>query len=318
LHRVRIAICLAGALAVSSLILPFLAQTLPQDAVNSPNNYPPPIPPREGPPPPGLAFQTFQEVALPGPLLEHALRLDDDEIALPVAGGEGRVRLEPETSLRVVPAGEFSNGSFTEGDTTWVYAEDGLVRFRSRPEGGIEAERLVEKSEEWRDAWSYRVGGAILAAPVLDESRLFFGSLDNQVYAVRADNGHRLWSVDVGARVSRPLAVWRGVLKPDAEGEPAREYSLLIVVPDDGAGMVALDAYNGTRVATLRLPEFEPGFVSPALVSPELGIVVARQKYAPTDAALMVYHLDIPEPPPDSDEQVAYNDETPSPDGEAE
>jgi hypothetical protein len=92
----------------------------------------------------------------------------------------------------------------------------------------------------------------------------------------------------------------------------------LIVVPDDGAGMVALDSYNGTRVASLRLPEFESGFVSPALVTPEFGVLVARQKYAPTDAVLMVYRLGIPEPPPDTDEQVAYNDGTPSSDGEAE
>jgi hypothetical protein len=318
LRRVGIAISLACALAVSSPIPTLRAQTLPQDAVNSPNNYPPPIPPREGPPPPGLSFQTAQEVALPGPLLEHPLRIDGDEIALPVAGGEGRVRLVPEPSFRVVPAREFTNGTFAEGDTNWVLSEDGLFRFRSLSEGRIEAEKLSEKTEEWRDAWTYRVGGAVLAAPVPDGGRLFFGSLDNQVYAVRADNGHLLWSVDVGARLSRPLAVWHGILQPDAEGEPPREYSLLIVVPDDGAGMVALDTYNGTRVAALRLPEFESGFVSPALVSPEIGVVVARQRYAPTDAVLMVYRLGIPEPPPDSDEEVAYNEATPSSDGETE
>jgi hypothetical protein len=251
-------------------------------------------------------------------LLEHPLRLDGAEIALPVSGGEGRVRLVPEPTLRVVPVEGFASGSFAAGDPSWVLSEDGLFRFRSLPEGRIEAEKLSEKTEQWREAWSYRVGGAVLAAPVLDGNRLFFGSIDNQVYAVRADNGHRLWSVDVGARLSRPVALWHGVLQPNAEGEPPREYSLLIVVPDDGAGMVALDSYNGTRVASLRLPEFESGFVSPALVTPEFGVLVARQKYAPTDAVLMVYRLGIPEPPPDTDEQVAYNDGTPSPDGEVE
>ena len=147
-----------------------------------------------------------------------------------------------------------------------------------------------------------------------------FGSLDDQVYAVRADNGHRLWSVDVGARVSRPLALWRGVLQPEEEGEPEREYSLLLVVPDNGARLLALDTYDGSHVAVLELPEYER-LVSPALVADEVGVLVARQKYAPTDAALMIYCLGTAERPAtdtEADERVAYNETTPSPEGDAD
>ncbi|MDX1388395.1 MAG: PQQ-binding-like beta-propeller repeat protein [Acidobacteriota bacterium] len=319
LNRSLGALLVAGLLALTFAAPRISAQNLPTDAVNSPNNYPPVLPEREGPPPPRLVFLTMEEVALPGQLSEHPLAVEGEEITLPVAGGRAWVRLKPDPRVRVVPGATPVAGQ--GGDESWVYSEDGRARFRSLAEGRVEAEVYAPNKDEWRPDWSFRVGGAVLAPPVVDGERLFFGSLDDQVYAVRSDNGHLLWADDVGARVSRPLGLWRGELLPEEPDEIPREYALIIVVPDDGSTIQALDSHDGQRVAFLEMPEFEPGLVSPPLVDSEGAIVVARQKYEAADAALMVYRLAPPEPAPEADadeEQVAYNDPAPSPEGGSE
>jgi hypothetical protein len=125
---------------------------------------------------------------------------------------------------------------------------------------------------------------------VLVDGRLIFGSLDNQVYAVRADNGHRLWAVDVGDRVSRPLALWHGVV--ESKGQP-REVDVVLVAPDDALSVLALDVFDGARLAVFPVKKLPEGnaLVSAPFVTPEGKVVIAHQGYAPEEASVVVLDL---------------------------
>jgi hypothetical protein len=111
---------------------------------------------------------------------------------------------------------------------------------------------------------------------------------------VKAHSGHRVWVTDLGARVSSPLIHWSGSIggDPSQEGKsPQQELSLILAVPNGGSELTALDSVRGQTVATLRLEDDEGKLVSGPLATPDGKIVVARQKYAATDASLMVYGL---------------------------
>ena len=79
-----------------------------------------------------------------------------------------------------------------------------------------------------------------------------------------------------------------------ARSDRALEGDILLVVPDDGASVIALDAYDGRRVASYQLPANQR-FLSAALVSPGDQIALARKGYAEDDTALVVLRL-APEP----------------------
>jgi hypothetical protein len=66
---------------------------------------------------------------------------------------------------------------------------------------------------------------------------------------------------------------------------------VILVVPENGAGVSALDAETGAKVASFTLPEDEGWLVGAPLLTPDGKIVIARQKYAPGDASLMVFHI---------------------------
>ena len=184
-----------------------------------------------------------------------------------------------------------------ESRPQWVVSDDGRFRFRAEPAGKVIAERNRRKG--WRKAWRRRIAGATLAPPLVSGRRVFFGSLDNQVYALRADNGHYLWAKDVGARISRPLTWWQGRV-----GEGPTFVELVLLVPDNGGGILALDPYDGGRLASFDLPVEEDRLLPPALVAGDGKIVVAVQKYDDAEAALLVFELAAPAPADD----VAYND----------
>ena len=73
---------------------------------------------------------------------------------------------------------------------------------------------------------------------------------------------------------------------------------VVLVVPDDGASVIALDAYDGSRLASFagEAPPTAKRLVSAPLVTPDGIVIVAHQGYVPEEAAVVVLHLDAPEP----------------------
>jgi outer membrane protein assembly factor BamB len=60
--------------------------------------------------------------------------------------------------------------------------------------------------------WSIPIGGR-LTSPVIAEGRLFAASVDaHALWAIDADDGHRLWSYTAGGRVDTPPTVYGGLL----------------------------------------------------------------------------------------------------------
>jgi len=173
----------------------------------------------------------------------------------------------------------------------WVYAPEGGWRYRTLPEGRVVAQRWWGSRFGWRPRWSLRVGSGTPSPPVLVNGRLIFGAVDDQVYAVRADNGHRLWVTDVGDRVSRPLALWHGTF--EVQGKP-RDVDVVLVAPDDDLSVLALDVFDGTRLAAFSAGKLAEGnaIASPPLVTGNGAIVVAHQGYVPEEASVLVLRLD--------------------------
>ena len=294
-------------------VVPASAQTLHSTTTDTPDHYPPALPKRDEPFPPALTFRPVSEIPLPGPLPGGPLRLEDGLITLPVAGGVAIVSLGADLTVAVEPAEALPLPNPSDGDQDgWVFSPDLRRRYRSLPEGRILAER--QRRRGWRRAWSLRVAGAILAPPLLVGRRLFFGSLSNQVYATRSDNGHRLWAVDVGDRVSRPLTLWQGEipsLDPHSPHPTPCKLSLVLLVPDGGASLIALDPYDGSRIASFELPSAHERLIPPAMATPDGRVLVATQKYAASAASLMVLRLSPPEPAAAPGSGVAYNEADP-------
>jgi outer membrane protein assembly factor BamB len=243
-----------------------------------------------------MTFRRVAEIPLPGPLRDEPLRLDDGTVRLPVNGGWAIVTLEPEPSVRISTTAPPGPDTGDENGPEWVVSDDGRFRFRAEAAGKVIAERNRRKG--WRKAWRRRIAGATLAPPLVSGRRLYLGSMDNQVYALRADNGHYLWAKDVGARISRPLTWWQGRV-----GEGPTFVELVLVVLDNGGSILALDPYDGSRLASLDLPTEEDRLLPPALVAGDGKIVVAVQKYEAAEAALLVFEL----APPAPADNVAYN-----------
>jgi hypothetical protein len=139
--------------------------------------------------------------------------------------------------------------------------------------------------------------------------RVFFGALDNRVYSVKRKNGHRVWAADVGGRVSGALVLWSA--RPAGEDDPrpgAPGPAAILVVPDRRNRILALDPLSGTEVASFTLPDPESRLVGVPVKTPDGRIVAATQKYAPTDASLLVLQLDPVVPAPDETAPVPYNE----------
>jgi hypothetical protein len=286
-----------GLLATAAWIVPVAAQSLPASpSRETPDAYPPALPPREGPPQPKLIFRQVDEISLPGPLRDEPLRLDDGTARVAVNGGWAIVTLGGEPSVRISTTAPAEPASGDEDAPEWVTSADGRFRFRTDPSGKVFAERKRRKG--WRKAWKRRIAGATPAPPMVSGRRLYVGSVDNQVYALRADNGHYLWARDVGARVSRPLTWWQGRI-----GEGPAFVELVLLVPDNGGSILALDPYDGNRLASMDLPTEEDRLLPPVLAAEAGKIVVAVQKYDDTEAALLVFEL----APPAPEDDVAYN-----------
>ncbi|HEX5044274.1 MAG TPA: PQQ-binding-like beta-propeller repeat protein [Candidatus Polarisedimenticolaceae bacterium] len=265
--------------------LPAAAQTL---GPGYPDRYPPPLPARRGPKPPPLAFSVTTDVPLLGPVSANGAGVTNGRVVLRGPLGFVSVPLAPGGEVEPAAAPPLAANTDAEG---WVYAPEGGWRYRTLPAGEVVAQRWWGSRYGWRPRWSLRVGSGTPSPPVLVNGRLIFGALDDQVYAVRADNGHRLWMTDVKDRVSRPLALWRGTF--EVEGKP-REVDVVLVTPDDALTVQALDVFDGSPLASFSAEKISRGsaIVSAPLVTEDGKIVVAHQGYAPEDASVLVLRLD--------------------------
>jgi hypothetical protein len=299
-------------LLLSTLLLaPASAQTTPLPTTTvEPNIYPPALPLRKGPRPPGLAFRVLGEVALPGPLPGTAPRLSGDEIEVATEGGVARVTPVAGASATVVPAVEEEPA---REPSPWVASADGRWRFRTLPEGRLLAEKRSRFSDSgFKEKWSLRISGATPAPPLVLDQRVCVASLTNMVICVRADNGHRVWATDIEDRVSRPLAVWEGEITVPAEGttpERTVHERLILVVPDAGEKLVALDPYDGSKRASFELPAASGKLVSEPVVTPAGTVAVPRQGYQASEAAVTLLAVVVaPKQPPKASKDVPYND----------
>ena len=209
----------------------------------SPDNYPAVLPRRTGATLPALRFVEDARLDLAAVGGAEPTRVDGNRVRVSLDGGPQYFVVD-EQVRRLTAEPEWT----AEPAVTWVVAPDGRFRYRALPEGRVEMERKGRR--RWKPRWSLRVAGGTPAPPLTVGVLLFFGSLDNQVYGVRADNGHELWRADLFGRVSWPLLPWQGTLRP-ADAEPIGA-DLVLVLPDDGSRLVALDAYDGRRTADPR------------------------------------------------------------------
>ena len=289
----------AGGLAIALYAAPALAQygttTSPSD---QPNNYPPALPARRTPGP-VLVFERLGEVVLPGPLAAFPGFVDDGMVVIPVEGGFVRLPAELDATPSIDPV------TVATEDSEWVATTNGKRRFRTTQEGVVEAEKRRGEGKKWKRSWRLVAPNSIFAKPVLAGPRLCYAGLDDRVTCVRAKNGHRLWAVDLGDRLTRGVTCWPRCGDQPGDGE------ILLAVPDDGATVIALDAYDGRKVASFELPATHH-FASPALVVSKDRIALSRKGYDDREAALVLLRL-VPPPPPEKPAAVPYNDVSPAP-----
>jgi outer membrane protein assembly factor BamB len=225
------------------------------------------------------------EIALPGPLGATAVFTSEGQVVIPVEGGWARVAPETDATPSIVPTLD------PPATVEWIVSSNGKRRFRTTQEGLVEAERLRRGRKKWSSSWRIIAPNSILAPPILIGPRLCYAGLDDRVTCVRSSNGHRLWTVDLGDRLSRGLSVWPESPDPTVNGQ------VVLAVPDDGASVIALDAYDGRRVATFDLPPTHH-FASSALVVSHDRIAIARKGYEDREAAVVLLRLTRPPPPP--------------------
>ncbi|HUC43050.1 MAG TPA: hypothetical protein VMR65_03350 [Candidatus Sulfotelmatobacter sp.] len=279
------------------------AQYSPTSPDTLPNNYPPPLPDRKGPAP-RLNFTLAGEIALPEALGDADAWSDGTSVYVPLASGV--VRVAGALDARPEAAAGAAAPASAEG---WVVAPDGRRRYRATREGVVEAQHKSLVRKRWVRSWMIVAPNATPAPPLLLGPRLCYAGLDDRVTCVRASNGDRLWSVDLGDRLSRPIACWP---PKDAHkgktlhGTHAVEGEILLVVPDNGASVVALDAYAGNRIAAYELPPEQNRFRSEPFVLVEGRIAVVRKGYAENESALTL--LDLVPVPDRPKEPVPYND----------
>jgi hypothetical protein len=289
-------------LALAAALAPVAsAQVVYSDSY--PDNYPPALPGRKGPQPPPVILDWAGEVPLDGPLKSGPLLLAGESVV--VMSESGAVEVEPREggrlSLREAWDPEPEPDLFR-----WSEGPDGLYRCRADPGGGLVVEHRRRPSSRWREAWRRKTAAPVSAPPIVVGRRLLFASSDGRVTAARLSNGHLLWATDLGERLSRAAVLWNG--SPGGAG-PDEEVALLLVIPDSGTALLALDVYDGRVVARGSVPGERGRLVSPPLVLADGRIAAARQGYALEDAGLGTYRIRRAEERsvPDPADPVPYN-----------
>jgi len=244
---------------------------------------------------PKLRFDLLEEIELPGPLAPRGPHAAGERVHIGIAGGTAVFSWGENMTLTRVEAPPEP----TE-DVAFGLSPDGKIRAVPRPNGFIVAEkRCAGCRRGWKKIWRIRAPGDEFARPVVSDHRVFYGTTDNRVYAVKRRSGHRVWAAEIPGRVVRPLEQVR-VQAPTELATLSKKASLwldlILVVPASGRTMIALDTRNGERVASFDLEEDEMLVGAP--VVREGRVVVARQKYDANDAALLLFRLEPAGPSP--------------------
>ncbi len=244
------------------------------------------------PAPPQLIFRLLAEIPLPGPLPGVGPRWTGETIEIPVAGGIAALPLDSEGAPRILP--EAAGVDAAPGGEGWAENARLGMRFRADPSGVVWAEKRCGGCPRgWKKKWQLRAAGVSPAPPLAVGKYVYFGSLDNRVFCVRARNGHRVWAVDVGGRVARPLVSWTPPpdLAAAATPSPTAPRAAVLAVLEEGAELLALSDRDGARIAGMKLVAGQGKLVSVPLATPDGRLAVARQNYAETDAALLLLRL---------------------------
>ena len=53
--------------------------------------------------------------------------------------------------------------------------------------------------------WQFPTGGLTFSAPAIADGMLYFGSMDQNLYAVDPQNGQEIWRLPLGSSVSSPV-----------------------------------------------------------------------------------------------------------------
>lgn len=276
---------------VSALAVFALATALPAGALaqvvyseSYPDNYPPALPHRKGPQPPPVTLDWVGETPIAGPLRSGPLAVSGGAVLVPAESGT--LAVEPQDATATLR--EDLEPPAEPDPFRWSEGPDGLSRCRAAPGGGLVVERRRRTSSRWKEAWRRATAAPVSAPPVVVGRRVLFASSDGRVTAARLSNGHLLWATDVGERLSRAAALWSGALGGADSGE---EVSLLLVIPDSGTALLALDVFDGRVVARGPVPGGRGRLVSPPLLLADGRIAAARQGYALEDAGLGIYQI---------------------------
>ncbi len=272
-----------------------------------PDNYPPALPNRTGPQPPPVVLEWVGETPIAGPLRSGPLALSGGSVLVPAESGTLEVELREggRATLR-----EDAEPPAEPDPFRWSEAPDGLYRCRAAPGGGLVVEHRRRTSSRWKEAWRRATAAPVSPPPVVVGRRVLFASSDGRVTAARLSNGHLLWATDVGERLSRAAVLWNGPLGEAGSGEEVgSEIALLLVIPDSGTALLALDVYDGRVVARGAVPGERGRLVSPPLLLADGRIAAARQGYALEDAGLGTYRIRRAETRATADrpEAVPYN-----------
>lgn len=237
--------------------------------------------------PPAVMLRPVAELAIPGPLAGSGPTLRDDRIGVRVEDGLFLVPFRPDTGLGADTTGPFALPA--EDPPLYGLSSDGRTRARVLDSGRLVVETACRRcADGWNLRFRLRVPGAAGAPPLVGERRVFFGAGDNLVYCVRRGNGHRVWAHEAEGRIVAPLVLWDG--RPSGSSPSDETVSLVLAVPDQPSSVLALDARTGER-ATAYDAGPENTIVGAPLVLEDGRIVVARQDYRSSDAALVLLEV---------------------------
>lgn len=244
---------------------------------------------------PALAFRLELDVPLEGPLSGRSLGISEDgSVSVPLESAVALVDPVHEGNVRLLT--EDPRDADAEADP-WVLEPGRNRRFRSMESGHVLAQKCCGFfGRRWHRIWKLRIPGGVQVPPLASPGRVYVGAMDNQIYGLRSRNGHRLWTTDLGRRVSRPLALWEGrlpLVRPDGTLTDERNARLVLALPDGGTHLIAIDSRSGRKVAVFQLPEGQGRMVGSPVVTGESRVAVARQRYTKREVTLIVLTLQV-------------------------